>query len=219
VYGVAFSPPDGRLLASAHGDGTVRLWDVETREADGDPLGGGGDFSVRWVAFSPDGRLLASARGDGNVQLWDVATRATVGNPLPHGDDIVYGVAFSPDGRLLASAGRDGTVRLWDVETRKAFGDPLSGGDRIVYGVSFGPDGLIGSGGEGFFASRRLWIGVDSWVETACQQADRNLSLSEWHNYLGADSPYVRTCAEFPAGDGAPPDAPAAAPVDLLPES
>nr|WP_324191151.1 hypothetical protein [Nocardia beijingensis] len=70
VWSVAFSP-DSHTLATGSYDGTVRLWDIATRQPIGDPLSGlnGG---VQAVAFSPDGRTLASGGTDDAVLLWDV---------------------------------------------------------------------------------------------------------------------------------------------------
>jgi WD40 repeat protein len=158
VSDVAFSP-DGKLLASAGSDGTVRLWNPATRQAVGAPLQtwSGPSGGVSAVAFSPDGKLLASADTKGTVRLWNPVTRRPVGTPLQKGQmggAGVFGLAFSPDGKLLASEDENAMVRLWNPATRQAVGAPLQTHGSDI-GVAFSPDGKLLAGDS--TGTVRLW--------------------------------------------------------------
>jgi WD40 repeat protein len=95
VFCVAFSP-DGRRIASASDDRTIRVWDATTGQIVAGPLTGHTD-SVRSVAFSPDGEGIASASEDRTIRVWDITTGQVVADPFTGHTDSVTPVAFPPD--------------------------------------------------------------------------------------------------------------------------
>ena len=149
VRSVAFSK-DGKELAGAYSDDTVKLWDVAAREIVATLEGHGGP-----VAFSRDGTLLASG-GDGiynrAVVLRDLATREVIGTLEGHTREV-NSLAFSQDG-ILASGSDDGAVKLWDVATREEIGT-LEGHTREVNSLAFSRDGILASGSRD--ATVKLW--------------------------------------------------------------
>lgn len=137
VRAVALSD-DGRLLATAGRDGTVRLsrpGDAAAGVTVHDP----GLGQLYAVTVTGDGGRVAAAGLDGRVWLLDVRDGgARVIGTREHGQ--VHALAFSPDGSRLATGEWHDAVGLWNTATgaREA---ALEGAQDSVFAVAFSPDG------------------------------------------------------------------------------
>ena len=142
---------DGKALSS--GNGTTRLWDVESGE---ELLA---IESGRVSDITTDGRFIITGEGgsESDVRLWDARDGSavqTLGAPVAG----TRSVAFSPDGRYLLTACNDGTLKLWDLE-HLALSKSLVGHENrfsisrhmnYVLSVAFLPDGQTAlSGAQG----------------------------------------------------------------------
>jgi WD40 repeat protein len=153
VRSVAFSP-DGKTMASASDDETIKLWNSSTGEnkatlvkkstsstrykdaATGKRIGN--NIFVYSVAFSPDGKILASGHADEAVRAWDAATGRVVATLRGHKEDV-RSVAFSPDSRVLFSGSVDKTINLWDTVTHATTATlPVN---VWLYCIAISPDG------------------------------------------------------------------------------
>jgi WD40 repeat protein/serine/threonine protein kinase len=155
--------PDGKRLASASSDQTVKVWDAQT----GQELLSFKRHTgvVLSLAFSPDGKRLASGGpatdGPYEVKVWDAQT----GQEFFTLKDVARYPAFSPDGKRLAGGNRR-MGKVWDAQT----GQELLTFSGESNQVTFSPDG------------KRLATAADSTLKVRDAQTGQELFGCKGHS-------------------------------------
>ncbi|MBI2808329.1 MAG: hypothetical protein HYX68_25355 [Planctomycetes bacterium] len=154
VFSVAFSP-DGKELASASFDQSVRLWNVQTLAVFHE-YRNHSDF-VYAVAFSPDGKKLVSASKDRTVQFFDKQTRKTIFTFSGLNEDVMA-VAFHPDGKSVISSGFEAGIYWWNTQTGERI-KTQGGHGGATHELAFSKDGkrIVSAGAD---RTVRSWDGT-----------------------------------------------------------
>ncbi|KAL6925965.1 ribosome assembly [Hanseniaspora valbyensis] len=109
VNHVSYSP-DGRYIASASFDNSIKIWDG--RDGKFVQTFRGHVAAVYKLAWSSDCRLLVSCSKDTTLKVWDIKTKKLAVD-LPGHTDEIYTVDWSLDGKKVCSGGKDKSVRIW----------------------------------------------------------------------------------------------------------
>jgi WD40 repeat protein len=153
IKSIAFRP-DGELLSSIGGDGSILVWDLETRPRH--RFFPAGDGRVRSAAFSPDSKVVAIGNVTTAVTLAEFDVRQSRSlHDVTAGSAGAACLAFAPDGATLVVGQQDGSITLWDVASGRNR-STLSGHTNFVASLSVAPDGatLASAGGD---RSVRIW--------------------------------------------------------------
>jgi len=109
---------DGRRVVSASGDGTLKVWDLESGRVLVTLQG-----HTNWVlacAVTADDRRVVSASADGTLKIWDLESGHVLATLEGHAYPV-NACAVTADGRRAVSASADGTLKVWDLEKKEAF--------------------------------------------------------------------------------------------------
>ncbi|HTX98109.1 MAG TPA: hypothetical protein VME67_26720 [Mycobacterium sp.] len=140
INDASFSP-DGKVIATASNDTTVRLWDWRKGSLIGEVKGH--KYGVQSVNFSQDGRRLVSRSSD-SIRTWDTTSGRAIGKPIGGpGSAYIYftSAKLSSDGRRIAAA-TPFTIQQWDADTGEPVGPPMLGNNnKQINDIAYSPDG------------------------------------------------------------------------------
>ena len=138
VWSCCYSP-DGKLIVSASGDCTLKLWEVETGKEIRTLRGH--TNKIISCAFSPDRKLIVSASDDCTLKFWETDTGKEI-RTIKGYTNPFYSCSFSPDGKLIVSASADRTLKLWEADTSKWI-RTFKGHTNQITSCNFSPDGKL----------------------------------------------------------------------------
>lgn len=136
VRSVIFSP-DGKMIATASEDNTVRVWNINGREI---RKFTGNNQVFRSVNFSPDGKNIAATSADNTIKIWSINGQELITfKGQDSQDNFMSGVCFIPDSKLIAASNLDNSVKLLHIDGQEI--KTLKGHKDSVWSISCSPDG------------------------------------------------------------------------------
>lgn len=145
---------DGKLLATASSDQSVRLFDITSGNELRQLATQSGEMTS--VAFSPDNAIVAAGTAGGATLLRKAADGAELLQVAGH-EGAIRAVDFHPELPRLATAGAEGTLRVWSLPQPS---QPLAGHTMPVSAADASADGkLIVTGSAD--KTVRLWNAAD----------------------------------------------------------
>jgi len=204
--GIEFYKSDVKINASKYdivsgnlfvalSDGRIYFWKNFQSEQDNPTLlanipdGNWGDIS-----FNPQKNIVAAgtANNQGVIYLWNLNTGEQLSVLRGHTGRITK-ISFSNSGALMASASYDNSVRLWHMDDLKTLPIVFDDHGAWATAVAFTKDDKYIISGDKNGNLRKLPTDVTTLINDYCGYLTRDLTPSEWSNYVGTDITYKPT--------------------------
>ena len=193
--------PNGKYLAGGSENGEVWIYNLENDATDPVLLVEDAVNPVNAIVFDHSGQRVAFGQYNGNVLLWDISklgegVHEQITPTLTGFEGPVMDLKFSPDDKYLGAASTDKTARVWSMD--KIFELPIVLDDHNdwVFTLDFHPSGDYLVTGSKDKLIRRWPVQPDGMASEICDLLTRNMSGTEWTQYVGDDIPRKETCKD-----------------------
>ncbi|MEM9219000.1 MAG: hypothetical protein AAGD25_32290, partial [Cyanobacteria bacterium P01_F01_bin.150] len=147
------------------------------------------------VSFSADSQYLATRSDDGTAKLIEVSSGREV-KTVQH-QEPVNTTIFEQRSQYFATSSDDGTTQLVDLRTLDVIGEIVH--NQAISLVAFSNDSQYMATRSGNEVRINPVISTHEVADRLCPRIRRNLSASEWTQYIGDDiKGYRKTCEDYP---------------------
>jgi WD40 repeat protein len=189
--------PSGNWLFCGTQQGRLIRWNTDTREQ---TILYSGSSAIIAISINPTGSRIAFGDQNGMLRVADVNTSSITQSISAHTAQI-KDLDFSPDGQQIATGSYDRTAKIWNANSLSSQ-QPIvvDKHNAYVMSVTFSPDGrhlLSSSQYENSPRNQTLyfWPTHNQFMaERICGELGRNMTETEWENYVSEDIPYENTC-------------------------
>ena len=167
IEGVSFAA-DGKRVATASADGSVRVWQLPSSVADPTILQA--ESAAEAAAIAPNWQWAVMSNADGKLRLWNLEEASQKPTMLSGYAGTVEKAQFSGDGRWLAvivSPVRNAAAMyLWDLRNPRRAPAALAERDKQIDNLAFSRDGKWLAAGSGlgrvllWDLTRKLPLGI-----------------------------------------------------------
>ncbi|ORY80905.1 WD40-repeat-containing domain protein [Protomyces lactucae-debilis] len=189
-------PSERQSLLTGSADGTVRMWQLPTKQGDAASSttfsclpSRTTDKSVTAIAWNNAGTMIAAGSFDGALRLWQAQNNMPVASPARFHTGPIFAVKFNKKGDALLTASGDGLIASWNTA---AMTQPMQRWDlkSPVLDVEWIADALFISGSK----DGRLFL----WQlgrETSIRQFDghqQDINVLKWNAVINLGA----TCSD-----------------------
>ncbi len=188
--------PDGSRVATGTRSGQVVVYNEDDGYAPETMYNDPGN-DILAISYNMTGSRIATGNISGEVRIINTSNGSILATFEGHSARVAD-LAFCPANRLIASSSFDGSIRIWDSQNPGVSPVVINQNGSWVRSLAFNSEGsrlVTGSRQENRL---RVWItNPGDMASRICERLTRNLTQSEWNQFIGEDIPYMESCPQL----------------------
>lgn len=195
---------EGLTDVSVSGDKTTfacvgesgKIWVYSSTQLKNKPIEINTEKPITAVALNYKGNRLATGGRSGIITIRDIVDQSNNTYVFLDHKSTITALVFSSNDKFLASSSYDNTIRIWNPSISKQNPIVISDHDSWVMDISYNQKGNVLASCSNDKTIILTQVDPEILSSKVCEKVGRNLTITEWENFVGKDIEYQKTCSE-----------------------